>query len=147
MAATTDHVLAFLKDKTPVEIEKTLSNLRIMAESEAHEAGAIAARRRAADEKMSLAEVQVKLEKAVGANDLEALQRWQPLHLAKLRWVQNQVDTNEAVRTAKANAPAVEARQGRRSEILQELDTLTRGTVSGNFDRIGALQDELRGLA
>ena len=143
MTSTTEHVLEFLKGKSPGEIEKVLSNLQRMSTAQAQESGEIAAKQQAADAAMSLAEVQVKLEKAVGANDLEALQRWQPLHLEKLRWIQNQVQANEDARVAKINQPLIEKRQARRNELLTELNELTKRNVSQNLDRIGAIQEEL----
>jgi hypothetical protein len=147
MTATTEHVLNFLKDKSPGEIEKTLRNLERMSTAQAEESGAIAARQAAADDKMSLNDVEIKLQKAIATNDQEALKRWQPLHKQKLQWVSDQVRADEQARVDKTNKPAVEARQARRTELLNELNILTRGTVSGNFDRIASVQDELRALS
>ena len=147
MAATTDHVLAYLKDKTAQEIERTLKNLQAMSTAQAEETGAIAARQKAADEKMSLNEVQEKLVKANAAGDLEAIRRWQPLHQEKLKWVTDQMQAREQERVDKINKPAIEKRQARRAELLQELNEITQGTVSGNLDRIEQLSKELEGLS
>ena len=147
MADTTDAILTHLSGMGPREIELTLRNLERMSVAQAEEAGALAARQKAADEKMSLAEVQVKLERANAAGDLEGIRRWQPLHQEKLKWVTDQMQANEQARIDKVNQPVIEKRQARRSEILQELDLLSKTNVSSNLDRIGALQDELGVLA
>jgi len=147
MAGTTDLILQYLEGKTPVEIERTLKNLNIMTTARAEEAGVIAAREQAADDAMSLEDVQERLQKAIAAGDIRSIERLQPLHKAKLQWVTGQVDADEVARLAAANAPALAARQARRDELIGELAVLTQNNVSQNLKRIGEVQKELRELS
>jgi hypothetical protein len=149
MAETTDVVLGYLQNKTPQQIERTLKNLEAMSLTQAQESGSIAAKQAASDAEMSLAEVQVKLEKANAAGDLEALKRWQPLHREKLDWVLSQMAANEQARVAEINAPAVEARQAKYQEHISEMDALNRkiGRSDADMKRLGELQKEIRELA
>ena len=146
MAETTDAILGYLQGKTPVEIEKTLRNLQALSLAQAEESGVQLARQQADDEKMSLSEVQVKLQKAIADGDLEAVNRWEPLHKQKLQWVTGQVDADEAERVAKINAPALAARQARRDELIGEMNALTTNNVSQNFTRLHEIDKELKGL-
>lgn len=144
MAGTTDLILQYLEGKTPVEIERTLKNLNIMTTARAQEAGVIAAREQAADDAMSLDEVQEKLQKAIGAGDLKAIEHLQPLHKQKLAWVTGQMQADEVARVDKINKPVLEQRQARRNELLNELNVLTTSNVSQNFDRIEQINKELQ---
>lgn len=147
MAETTDAILTHLKGKSPDEIHRTLRNLERMSTSQAEETGQIAARQKAADENLSLNDVQEKLQTAINKGDMSGIERWQELHQEKLNWVTSQMQAREQGRVDKTNQPLVEERQARRNELLTELNSLTQGTVSGNLDRIGQINQELRGLS
>jgi hypothetical protein len=146
VAETTDAVLGYLQNKTPQQIEQTLRNLERMSVAQAEETGAIAARQAAADEKMSLDEVSHELEKANASSDFAAIAKWAPIHQRKLQWVSDQVQADETARLEKINKPVIEARQARRTELLAELNELTKTNVSQNFDRMRIIQQELKGL-
>ena len=146
MAETTDAILGYLQGKTPDEIERTLKNLKAMSIAQAEEAGTIAARQQAADDKMSLNEVEVKLQKAIGAGDLAGVAKWQPLHQQKLQWVTDKLQADQEAELARINEPAKAARQARRLELERELTRLTQPGVQIDFKRIEVVQKELKGL-
>jgi len=146
MAGTTDLILQYLEGKTPVEIERTLKNLNIMTTARAEEAGVILARQQAADDAMSLEDVQERLQKAIAAGDIKAIERLQPLHKQKLQWVSDQVQADEVARVAKINEPAPPPLPARRDELIGELNVLTTSNVSQNIRRIHEINKELKEL-
>jgi hypothetical protein len=149
MSGTTDAILTHLKGKSPAEIEKTLRNLERMSTAQAEEAGAIAAKQAAMVEAMSLAEAQIKLERAIEKNDLAEIAKWAPVHRKKLDWVTDQMAANEQARVAEINKPAIEQRQAAHTAAINELDALNRkiGKNDSDWLRMRKLSTEIRELA
>jgi len=149
MSETTDAILRFLEGKSPNEIEKTLRNLERMSAAQAEESGAIVAREAAKVESMSLADAQIKLERAIEKNDLSAIAKWAPLHKEKLARLTDKLQEDREAELAKINAPAIEARQARQAESLQEMNVLNNkiGKSDADWRRLRELDVEIKGLS
>ena len=138
-----------LQGRSPAEIRLALEKQKRLDVARAEETRKQQMQeQQAAYDKMSLQETEIELKKAISASDLEAVRRWESVNKAKLRWVLDQVDANEAERLAIANAPAVAARQAKYQECINEMDTLNNkhGKNDADWLRLSQLSKEIQGL-
>jgi hypothetical protein len=147
MGEKSELIASMLVGKTPEQIEKLFTGVERTLRFEAEEAKEQAEAKAAAVGAMSLEEAERELNRAIERTDLAGIAKWGPIHRRKLAWVTDQVQADREAEFTKANAPAIEARQKRRSELLAELNALSQNNVSQNFERLEQVSRELRELS
>jgi hypothetical protein len=147
MGEKSELIASMLVNKTPDQIERLFKGVERSLRYEADEAAEQAQKQAAEVEAMSLEAADRELNRAIERGDLASIAKWGPIHRRKLAWVTDQVQADREAELERINKPALEQKQARRQELEGELAALTQPGAQIDFDRIGAVHEELRGLS